>query len=130
MVNFRVLPFVRQLQQWGMPFSQSINFGDRVVLVSSLLALTLVSGGKPLNWVENVKTSSVDFLIRLQVQQSLDSKLSNVTVSDHPVYALPLQVVLAHHRDLPAGRHREGFPIQRRGGGTHWINAPLSDRMA
>jgi hypothetical protein len=32
--------------------------------------------------------------------------------------------------DRQAGKHREEFPIQRRGGGTHWMNAPQGETMA
>jgi hypothetical protein len=32
--------------------------------------------------------------------------------------------------DRQASGNREEFPGQRRGGGTHWVNTPLSDTMA
>ena len=32
--------------------------------------------------------------------------------------------------DRHAKSNREGFPGQRRGGGTHWINLPHDDIMA
>jgi diguanylate cyclase (GGDEF)-like protein len=92
MVNFRALPFVRHLQQWSIQFSQPINFGSRAVLVSSLLALTLVSAGKRLNWFETFETSSFDLLTRLQAQQSPDPRLLivEITEADLEAYGWPL----------------------------------------
>ncbi len=45
-----------------------------------------------------------------------------------------LTLLLLHLPDLgvdpQANGSREEFPGQRRGGGTHWVNAPHSDTMA
>lgn len=45
-----------------------------------------------------------------------------------------LTLLLLHwphlYGDRQANGQREEFPGQRRGGGTHWVNAPHSDTMA
>jgi diguanylate cyclase (GGDEF)-like protein len=92
MVHFRAWPFRRQIQHWASRFSKPINFGSRAVLVSSLLALTLVSGGKRLQLFEALETSSFDLLTRLQAQANPDPRLLlvEVTEADLEVYGWPL----------------------------------------
>ena len=92
MVHFRAWPFRRQIQHWASRFSKPINFGSRAVLVSSLLALTLVSGGKRLQLFETLETASFDLLTRLQAQADPDPRLLlvEVTEADLEVYGWPL----------------------------------------
>jgi CHASE2 domain-containing sensor protein len=92
MVHFRAWPFGRQIQQWADRFSKPINFGSRAVLVSGLLALTMVSAGKRLKLFETLEMSSFDLLTRVQTQPSVDQRLLivEVTEADLEAYGWPL----------------------------------------
>jgi diguanylate cyclase (GGDEF)-like protein len=92
MVNFRTWPFRRQIQHWAAYISKPINFGSRAVLISGLLALTFVSGGKRLQLFETLEMSSFDLLTRMQTQPSLDQRLLmvEITEADLEVYGWPL----------------------------------------
>jgi diguanylate cyclase (GGDEF)-like protein len=92
MVHFWVWPSRQQLQQWAFRFFKPINFGSRAVLVSGLLALTMVSAGKRLQLFESLETSSFDLLTRLLIQQASDPRLLivEVTEADLEVYGWPL----------------------------------------
>ncbi|PSN15661.1 diguanylate cyclase [filamentous cyanobacterium CCT1] len=92
MVHFRTWPLGQQFRRLAAYFSQPINFGSRAVLVSSLLALALVSGGKRLQLFETLEMSSFDLLTRLQIQESPDARLLliEVTEADLEAYGWPL----------------------------------------
>ncbi|WP_017299836.1 putative bifunctional diguanylate cyclase/phosphodiesterase [Nodosilinea nodulosa] len=92
MVHFRIWPFGQKFNQWVSFFSKPINFGSRAVLVSSLLALAMVSAGKRLQLFETLEMSSFDLLTRLQTQGSPDSRLLlvEVTEADLEAYGWPL----------------------------------------
>lgn len=92
MVQFWARPLGQQLQRWAAHFSKPINFGSRAVLVSGLLALTLVSGGKRLKLFEALEMSSFDLLTRSQTQPTLDQRLLviEVTEADLEAYGWPL----------------------------------------
>ncbi|PSR18033.1 diguanylate cyclase [filamentous cyanobacterium CCP3] len=92
MVHFRTWLLGQQFRQLAAYFSKPINFGSRAVLVSSLLALTLVSVGKRLQLFETLEMSSFDLLTRLQIQESPDARLLliEVTEADLEAYGWPL----------------------------------------
>ena len=92
MVHFRTGPLGQQFNQWISSFSKPINFGSRAVLVSSLLALTLVSGGKRLQLFEGPEMASFDLLNRMQIDQAPDPRLLLVelTEADIEAYGWPL----------------------------------------
>ncbi|HSM82163.1 MAG TPA: EAL domain-containing protein [Nodosilinea sp.] len=92
MVQFWAGPLGRQIQQWVSRFSKPINFGSRAVVVSGLLALTVVSVGKRLQMFETLEMSSFDLLTRLQTQQAPDPRLLiiEVTEADLEAYGWPL----------------------------------------
>ena len=109
MVHFRAWPFRQQIQHWASRFSKPINFGSRAVLVSSLLALTLVSGGKRLQLFETLETASFDLLTRLQAQADPDPRLLlvEVTEADLEVYGWPLSDQVVADIEFVKVRHGE-----------------------
>lgn len=92
MVRFRIWPLRQPFLRLASYFSKPINFGSRAVLVSSLLALTLVSASKRLQLFETLEMSSFDRLTRLQIQESPDPRLLivEVTEADIEAYGWPL----------------------------------------
>ncbi len=92
MVHFRDMLLGQQIQRWADHFAKPINFGSRAVLVSVLLGLAIVSGGKRLQLFESLEMSAFDLLVRRQVEDSLDPRLLivEVTEADLQRYGWPL----------------------------------------
>lgn len=92
MVHFRIWPFGQLFNQWTSFSLKPINFGSRAVVVSSLLALALVSGGKRLQLFETLEMSGFDLITQIQTQGLPDSRLLliEVTEADLEAYGWPL----------------------------------------
>ncbi|MBU6228220.1 MAG: EAL domain-containing protein [Cyanobacteria bacterium REEB459] len=92
MVHFRSRPLTFGLQPLATGFIKHLNFGSRAILLSSLLALALVSGLKRLGLFQPLETRSYDLMTRLQPYRPPDPRLLivEITEADLETYGWPL----------------------------------------
>lgn len=92
MVQLGVWSLQLNVQQLTTRLVQQLNFGSRAILVSSLLALSVVATSKRLGVLQPLETASFDFMTRLQTYQPPDDRLLivEVTESDLETHGWPL----------------------------------------
>ncbi|HIK46362.1 MAG TPA: EAL domain-containing protein [Leptolyngbyaceae cyanobacterium M65_K2018_010] len=92
MVHFQARSWRSRVQLLATQLTKHLNFGSRAILVSSLLALTLVGTGKRLGLFQHLEATNLDFWTRVQPHQPPDDRLLlvEITEEDLTTYGWPL----------------------------------------